>query len=463
VAVEFWSLSVQPSGAPAVISDRDGTLSVAQLRESADRIADLIAGGPKGLAFILCRNTPDSLAAYLGVMRSGHAVCLLDEDLPRDLLNRLVDSYMPEWIFASGVPNFDCYSSQPIGATVVHRRKDAPEGSILPGLALILPTSGSTGSPKFVRLSYRNLQANACAIVDYLGITPEDRCITSLPMAYSYGLSILHTHLLVGAPVLMTTESFLQRGFWTFFREHRPTSLAGVPYHYETLLQMRMLDQDLSGLHTLTQAGGRLAPDRIARVADLVERRGWRFFVMYGQTEATARISYVPAERLREKIGSIGIPIRDGSLDLDPATQELFYRGPNVMLGYAERRADLSQGDRLGGTLATGDLARRDEDGYYYIIGRQKRFLKIFGKRFSLDEMETLIAGRVGHEVVCVGADDNLRVFIEPRVEQDKVAEVLRSVLTLHPKAFRIMTVDELPRLPSGKRDYQALSHLINV
>src|SRR5262249_1179163 len=156
------------------------------------------------------------------------------------------------------------------------------------------------------RLSYANLQANAASIVEYLGITPDDRCITSLPMAYSYGLSVLHTHLLAGAQVLMTTGGFLQREFWTLFREQGATSLAGVPYHYDVMLSRRLLDQDLPSLRVLTQAGGRLSPERIEQLEGAAARRGWRFFVMYGQTEATARISFVPPDQLRTKIGSIG-------------------------------------------------------------------------------------------------------------------------------------------------------------
>jgi long-chain acyl-CoA synthetase len=349
------------------------------------------------------------------------------------------------------------------GGFLSRRTDGAIDTVIAPELALLLPTSGSTGSPKLVRLSYRNLQANACSIVSYLEITAEDRCITSMPMAYSYGLSVLHSHLLTGAQSLMTTSSFLQREFWTFLREHRPTALAGVPYHYEVMLSRRLLDQDLPGLRTLTQAGGRLAPDRIAQVQTIASQRGWRFFVMYGQTEATARIAYVPVQQLRDKIGSIGIAIPDGHLSLDSSTRELLYTGPNVMLGYSESRADLAKGDEMGGRLSTGDVADRDREGFYYIVGRLKRFVKIFGKRFSLDDIEAFLSKHMGRAVACFGADDRVCIAIDSGTDEQTTSQVLHGVLHIHPTAFRIVRLDSLPRLANGKLDYQSLTELVGA
>jgi long-chain acyl-CoA synthetase len=475
VAVGFWTLDCPPK-AMAVMADDGRTITYGELRDRADRFAESI-GAPasasipapssaaaKTLGFVLCRNTPECLIAYLGALRSGHATCLLDADLQRQQLDRLIDTYAPEWIFALEEPGFRGYAQQQLeGGYLSHRSTERSHLPVAAELALLLPTSGSTGSPKLVRLAYRNLQANACAITDFLRIGPEDRCITSLPMAYSYGLSVLHTHLLAGASVLMTTSSFLQRDFWTFFRAQRPTSLAGVPYHYDVLLRMKLLEQDLPGLRTLTQAGGRLSPESIARVAAIAAERDWRFFVMYGQTEATARISYVPAERLHEKIGSVGIPIRGGRLSIESTTQELAYAGPNVMLGYAETRADLGKGDELGGRLSTGDLATCDADGYYFIVGRLKRFLKIFGKRFSLDDMEGLISRQIGQAVACLGADDRVCIAIDTSTSEEAVAKVLKGALNLHPSAFRIAKVDSLPRLANGKLDYQSLGRSAGV
>lgn len=219
-----------------------------------------------------------------------------------------------------------------------------------------------------------------------------------------------------------------------------------------------MLKRDLPSLRTLTQAGGRLDAAVVTRLEQMGRERGWRFFVMYGQTEAAPRIAYVPPERLTDKAGSIGIAIPGGHLELDEQTGELIYSGPNVMLGYAESRDDLEKGDELHGRLRTGDLARRDADGFHVIVGRAKRFLKIFGRRVSLDEVETLVRQHGGGPAACVGEDDRLRIAVEDTAVGDAVGRVLTDILKIHPSAFRVRTVTALPRFASGKLDYQSVS-----
>jgi long-chain acyl-CoA synthetase len=461
VALGFWSLD-HPPKATAVVKENGCTLAYEELVRESDAMAEAYqAHARKTLGFILCRNTAECLAAYLGTLRSGQAACLLDSELQAELLDHLLEIYEPDWLFTpveKAVPGYIKTSSI---RGFLYRRNAAPcELPLAPDLALLLSTSGSTGSPKLVRLTLQNLNANAQAIVAYLGITQEDRGLTSLPMSYSYGLSLVNSHLLAGAPLLLTNGGFLQRDYWDFVATHHPTSLAGVPYHYEVMLRMRMLERDLPGLRTLTQAGGRLSSDRVSQLDELSFRRGWRFFAMYGQTEATARIAYVPPERLRDKVGSIGIAIPGGKLSLDDQTGELLYEGPNVMLGYAQTRSDLAKGDELQGQLRTGDLARRDEEGYYYITGRLKRFLKVYGKRFSLDEMEELISRHGCSPVACFGTDDHIRVAIERAENEGIVVEILQNLLQIHPSAFRVEKLGTLPRFPNSKVDYQSLARL---
>jgi acyl-CoA synthetase (AMP-forming)/AMP-acid ligase II len=456
VAVGFWDLN-HPSDALAVVADHGQRLSFAKLRDEADRFGDAIDAPRKTVGFVLSFNTPACLSAYLGALRRRQAVCLLNGDIRPDLFVRLVGKYSPDWIFSEKQIEIAGYAENAVGTAFIYRRRCAASTALCADLALLLPTSGSTGSPKLVRLSYDNLQANAASIVEYLGIQSEERCITSLPMEYSYGLSVVNTHLFAGAQTTMTTASILQRDFWDLVRSHEVTSLAGVPYHYDVLIGLKILEQPLPSMRTLTQAGGRLSPDRIRDVWTLSVKRGWQFFVMYGQTEATARMSYVPPHRLSDKLGSVGIPVPGGNLTVEPATQQLIYRGPNVMLGYAESRDDLSKGDDLKGTLKTGDVGVRDDEGYFYIVGRIKRFLKIFGKRFNLDEVENLIRERVGQSVACFGVDDRLSVAVEPPTQVEAVADVLKNVLSLNAKAFRITTVEAIPHFPNGKIDYRAL------
>ena len=458
MAVGFWNLDQPPSWTAAILPD-GRSLSYGVLATESDAFADAVASqGRKKLGFLLSRNGFECLAAYLGALRSGQAICLLDAELRPELLHALLGNYQPDFVFAPAqtlLPGF-VEAKSPFG--FLYRREVPCDLPIAPELALLLATSGSTGSPKFVRLSEGNLQANAESIVSYLQISGEHRGLTSLPMSYSYGLSIFNSHLQVGGRLLVTNGGFMQREYWDFVSAHQPTSIAGIPYHYEVMLRMRMLEKELPGLKILTQAGGRLSPDRVSELEKLSFRRGWQFFVMYGQTEATARIAYLPAERLREKDGSIGLAIPGGKLSLDEDSGELLYAGPNVMLGYAETRSDLGKGDELRGQLRTGDLARRDDEGFYYITGRLKRFLKIFGKRFGLDEIEENL-GRSGcGPLACFGTDDHLVVAIERRDAEARVADILQRLFQIHPSAFRIIKVHVIPRFPNSKVDYPSLT-----
>ena len=340
----------------------------------------------------------------------------------------------------------------------------APPLVVHSDLAVLLPTSGSTGSPKLVRLTVSNLDSNAQSIAEYLALNPEERAIASLPLHYSYGLSVLNSHFAAGGSVVLTPHSFLRREFWGVVDARACTSFAGVPYMYETLHRLRFDPATHPTLRTLTQAGGGLAPDLTLQMLELAERAGRRFFVMYGQTEATARISFVPPARLRGKIGSIGIPIPDGRLSLAPAedageAMELVYEGPNVMMGYAESPADLGLGDRQGGRLRTGDLGRTDEDGYFFLTGRLRRFAKLFGRRVGLEDVEREVEAEFPVRAAATDGGDRMILHVEPigAVDAAKIAGHVSRRLGVPPAAVVVRTLATLPRTVAGKKDYRAL------
>ena len=253
-------------------------------------------------------------------------------------------------------------------------------------LGLLLTTSGSTGSPKLVRQSYTNIQENAKSIAEYLKIDETERPITTLPMNYTYGLSIINSHILKGAAILVTQHTLMEREFWKFFRESEATSFGGVPYTYEILKKLRFFNMELPSLRYMTQAGGKLSPQLHKEFAEYAESHQKQFIVMYGQCEATARMAYLPAEKALEKYGSMGIAIPGGRLELidvngkfiekPDEVGELVYYGPNVTLGYAQEAGDLKKADERNGRLETGDMAKRDNDGFYYIVGRKKEIFE---------------------------------------------------------------------------------------
>ena len=434
--------------------------------------------GERALVFLLCKNDPGTLLGYLGCLRYGAVPLLLDSSISPNLLQELAETYHPGFYYVPGDLPAETRTVLPHAAPALelHGSLLLPSGEaescpLHPELALLLTTSGSTGSPKLVRLSGRNLAANAASIVQYLELGPDERPITTLPMSYSYGMSIVNSHMLAGAPILLTNSSILERDFWDMARREGATSLAGVPYTYQMFRRLGLSTMELPRLRYLTQAGGKLSLELQREFAAWAAETGRRFYVMYGQTEAAPRMGYLPPEWAVEKCGSMGIPIPGGQFRLEDAgggeitapdtVGELIYRGENVAMGYAQAAADLVKGDEWKGLLATGDMARRDEDGFYYIVGRKKRFVKLYGNRVNLDEVERLLAARFPDAgFACAGRDDLLCVYTDSRdpVLPEAALCYISGVTQISSRAFHVQAIDSIPKNESGKTLYTALS-----
>ncbi len=336
---------------------------------------------------------------------------------------------------------------------------DAAAHDLHDDLALLLSTSGSTGSPKLVRLSRDNVLANARSIADYLHIRDDDRAVTSLPLHYCYGLSVLTSHLVSGAAVVLTDLSVTDECFWDLVREHGVSSLAGVPHTFELLASSGFADRDLPSLRFVTQAGGRLAPDAVTRFSQLGRSRGWDLVVMYGQTEATARMAYLPPDLAATRPTAVGIPIPGGSIrlepvaGLDPTTGELVYSGPNVMMGYAEGPGALARGPELA-ELRTGDLGRRGADGLWEVVGRVDRHAKLFGLRLDLELLER----RLAPPTSLVVHGDRLHAFATDRRARASARQALPALAGIPASAVVVHHLERLPVTASGKTDHAALT-----
>lgn len=418
-------------------------ITYTQLDERVEAVGERL-GTNRRLVLIGADNgAVEPLAAYLAALRGGHPVLLVpggDEGALRDA----AAVYDPDVVIA------------PSGGWAVEERRRGSTHDLHVDLALLLSTSGSTGSTKLVRLSHRNLRANAESIVLYLGITPDDRAITTLPMQYCYGLSVVNSHLLGGAGLVLTNLSVVDTCFWNLFRAAGATSFAGVPHTFDLLDRIGFESMSLPALRCVTQAGGRLHPDAVRRYAALGERSGWKFFVMYGQTEATARMAYLPPDQAASYPHAIGVPIPGGAFRInapdDDGVGELVYRGPNVMLGYASNAADLSLGATVD-ELHTGDVARVTGGGHYELVGRRSRFIKPCGVRIDLDRVERLTAEQ-GVSTLCTGDDDHLIVAVGRGAGATTVARLVGDLLGLPVTRIRVVEFDELPRLRTGKPDY---------
>ncbi|GLZ32552.1 AMP-dependent acyl-CoA synthetase [Lentzea sp. NBRC 105346] len=440
-------------------------LGGAELASRVSEVAKTFADLPPGVLFLRVGLDLPSVLRYLGAFEAGRAVALLDPAQDREVLDGLVEKFRPAAVIGIDEEPTAGYTAESNSFGWV--REDAEGVTPHPDLAVLLPTSGSTGNPKFVRLSRSAVLANADQIAEVLGITADEVAPTSLPLHYSYGMSVMNSHMRVGATVLIEGSGVVARPFWDAVTTYGATSLAGVPYHYEMLRRLRFDPAKYPTLRTLTQAGGKLRTELVSEFNDKMRAAGGQMFVMYGQTEAAPRMATVPSDRLAEKIGSAGpalpggkftIRDEDGNEIAEPGVAgEVVYRGPNVMMGYAESESELALGDETGGVLVTGDLGYLDEDGFLYITGRLKRIGKVFGNRVSLDDLEQIVKGFGA--AAAVPAGDKVVVFLDRAGKETckAAAKLLSETLHMHVTGFDVRTADGFPQLPSGKIDYRSL------
>ncbi|MEH6820621.1 MAG: AMP-binding protein [Dietzia psychralcaliphila] len=452
-------------GRAVAVIDDDTTLTYTDLAlRVSERATEYpaVASGRRMIGLV-AGNTCDFLVDYLAAHEAGHAILLLPPESPAT--RSLVDSWTPDVVAGAG---------EAIPSSSHHT---PPRHELHPDLALLLSTSGSTGSPKLVRQSRQAVLSNAAAIAEYLRIVPGDRAITTLPPHYCYGLSVIHSHLLVGASVVLNEDSVATPEFWERAGAHGVTTFAAVPHTVELLERVGLDRLDhLTRLRYLTQAGGRLAPEKVRSLAERLESRGAELVVMYGQTEATARMGYLPPHLARSRAGAIGVAIPGGAFRVDrpnsadpdssesdgsdpDAPGELVYTGPNVMMGYARDSADLARGPELT-ELRTGDLARIADDCLVEIVGRMGREAKIFGHRIDLGRVEAALADR-GLDAWCVGEPDRLVVVTRDADRTQDARAGAASSSGLPASAVEVLVVDEPPRTPAGKIDQMALRELV--
>lgn len=452
----------------AIIEEDGNKVTYAELENYNQELAKYIE--KRCLVFNLCTNTLGSLVGYISFLKNKIVPLMLNSDLDNDILLNLISNYKPAYIYAPA----DVVISEKYTVVYTHlnyllfKTEYSHDLKMCDDLALLLSTSGSTGSPKLVKQSYLNIQSNTESIIEYLNIDKTDRAITTLPMSYTYGISVINTHIAVGASIILTNKSIMQKEFWEQVKSYEASSFAGVPYTYEMLDRLRFYGMKLPSLKYFTQAGGKLSPNLHLKFAQHANDKGLKFIVMYGQTEATARMSYLPFTESIKKYGSIGIAIPGGRFSLiddngeevnSPDTVgELVYYGDNVTLGYAESIEDLSLADQRKGKLVTGDLAKFDEDGYFYIVGRKKRFLKIFGTRIGLDEVEGLIKAEFNNITCAVdGKDDQMSIYIEDAARVDDVRIFICRKLGIAKSALKVFAVEEIAKNESGKILYSQL------
>ena len=461
------NLDKQPREAVAAIDAVGNQLTYRELCDFSGELETMMPS--RSLLFLLTENNVGGIAWSIGCMAAKQVPLILNVHTEEGLFLNLMEIYRPPYLCVPiGNPLAEQYESVKESYGYVLLKTSNEPCPMHEELSHLLPTSGSTGSPKLVRHKYENIEAAALNISTFFELTSHDRPLLVLPLYYTMGLSIVFSHLYAGATVLATNQSMTDRAFWQFLKEQKATSFTGVPYSFEILNLMRFFRMDLPDLQLLTQGGGKMPKALNQKFVDYCKSTGKRWIATYGQSEGTARMAWLPAEWAESKMGSIGRAVPNGEMFLmdnegntitEPNIQgEMCYRGKNVTMGYARQREDLLLGDERNGFLRTGDLAYQDEDGCFYIVGRMGRFLKLFGMRIGLDECEQIIKAKFPIECACVGNDEKMTVYITDEKLVASVKEELVEKTKLVATAFEVKVIPAIPKNEAGKVLYSKLS-----
>ena len=452
----------------SVIDEDLNSFTYKDLLLLADKLGKKIQS--RKVIFLICKNNYEFIASYVGLIRAKAVIFLINNSLSSKKLGDLINHYKPKYLLIpkeNQIPNIKLneilnlnnkYQLFETNFKIIHK--------VYEELALLMSTSGTTGSPKFVKLSYLNLFDNAKKIAKFLNIKSSDRPITTMQASYSYGLSIINSHLISGSSIIITELSLFEKKFWEIFRKKKATTFGGVPFIFEILKKLNFNKMNLPHLDYITQAGGKLDSSLLIDFVKIFKEKKIKFYLMYGATEATARMSYLNWKLSKKKIGSIGKPLRGSKFYIldnrkklikkANETGELVYKGRNVMLGYAEKIDDLKNKSSNNKILHTGDVAYKDNEGFYYIVGRKSRYIKVFGTRLSLDDVEFQIKKK-GIDCACIGRDDNLQIFLINLNKKIFILNYLHNYFGIRKSIIKINRIKKIPRGNNGKILYSNL------
>lgn len=445
----------------AVIDDSKAAMTFGEICDCVDDFKMHLP--ERTLTFILAENSIGSLLGYLSMLSNRIVPLVLSRNTDKGLYENLYETYQPAYLWAP-IELVDELGGEVLWESwnyvLIKTGLTAPD--LYDNLSFLLPTSGSTGSPKLVRHTYRNVEANARNVSLMFKMKGDERAMASLPMHYTMGLSVIVSHLYSGSTVVLSNRSLMDMNFWKTMKDERITSFTGVPFSYEIMHKLRIFRRmEFPDLKIITQGGGKLSEDIFRECCEYAERTGKQFIPTYGQSECTARMAFLEPEMASKKQGSIGKAEPNGQLSIideqgnesfeGDATGEMIYRGENVTMGYAYCKEDLLKGDENFGVMHTGDIAHRDADGYYFILGRMKRFLKIFGLRIGLDEVENLVKTNFDTDCLCTGTDELLTIHITNKGITEQVSEFIEKTTHLFKKNIEVVYIPEIKRNEAGK------------
>ncbi len=428
----------------AVIIDGSEKISYSKLIQDSMKVTKKIKS--RSLILILAGNNYETISSYIGLMNKESAILIIDKNISQNFLYDIVKRYKPNYIFLpkqnTFLNNYRIFHN--FKNYKILKKKINNPIKLNNELAILLTTSGTTGSKKFVKQTYKNYKDNSKKIINSIGIKKDSSVITTLPISYTFGLSIINTHLLSGASIILNEFSILNKEFWSLYHKFKPKNFYGVPFIFEMIERIGFTKLFTNNLGVIANAGGKLNRDLFLKIANLSKDKKIRFYNMYGQTEATSRMSVLDYRHNLQRPTSIGKALKGGKFFLlndkkkrikkifEPGN--LFYKGKNVTLGYSNSFKDLFQKDKNKSVINTGDIAEFDDKGFFYIVGRKKRFIKLFGNRISLNEIENIIL-KMGFKVRCENNDEKLMIrHMSNKIKIDIIKKKLSNLLKINPK-----------------------------
>ena len=454
----------------AIIDKEYSNLSYKQVLTETNEIKKEIKN--RSLILIVSENSLGSLLAYIFCIINNHVGIILDSKTSKQNIIKIFKSYQPNYVFLSkktkSIFKKICSEKYIFFDQSLMKNKINKKKKLNKNLSLLLSTSGSMGSIKFVKLSRNNIKHNTDSIISYLKINKKDSAITNLPISYSYMLSVINTHFEVGASIVISKYSLVEKKFWETLKNSKVTSFNGVPYTYEILTKIGIKNIKIETLRYLTHAGGKLEKDKLKEIIKFCKKNNLKFFSMYGQTEASPRISYLKPEFSQKKIGSIGKGIPGSKIYIIDNTSkkiikpfvegEIICEGKNVFMGYSNNYKDLKKANEENYKLKTGDLGFVDKDGFLYITSRISKIAKIFGNRVDLGALESLMSQK-GYKVVCLSDNKKVFIFIEKKYNKTNLINTISKITNLNINSFELTKLKNLPRTANNKISYHELKN----
>jgi len=453
----------------AFIDDKKNKIKYSEIVKLKNKLATFVK--EKSLTIIISENTIGSLMGYASLSMLDVVLMPISQDLTDRKFETLITKYLPKFLWCKKnyynekidnlfEPLFEYHNY------VFFRSKKENYYKIKSNLFILLSTSGSIGNPKCVKLSYGNIIKNSNSINRYLKLNRNDRTITTMPWNYSYGMSIINTHLLTGGSILVTNNSIMEKSFWSLLDQISITNFNGVPFTYEILKKIGINRLLKLHLKFITQAGGKMNSPLSDEITSLCKSNKIKFFVMYGQTEASPRMSFTEKTFKKTHSTCIGKPIYGGKFYLVKNKKkikkinsigELYFKGNNVFKGYSESYKDLFNKKKINSKLLeTGDFAKFDKDGNYYLVGRKSRFVKIYGVRIGFDSIEDNLREN-GILSAVVSKNEKLLIFIKKRIST-KIKKDISQIIKIKVSDFNLIKISKFPRNENNKIAYNELS-----